>query len=276
MIPDYLLCPICQSPLSLGGRTLICQNGHSFDQAKQGYWNLLPVQQKRSKDPGDNPEMVRARSQFLDREHYAPLRERIASLSSQLVRNNEPSPRVLDIGCGEGYYTSALTAANDGVQVIGLDISKHAIKAACKRSKAVCWTVATGANIPVPEKSQDLLVLMFSRLMPEPFKKVLKPSGHLLLVWPAERHLIELRQTIYDEVRPSQYDPETLLESTFSITQRDLLSFTFTLTEEEELNALLMMTPHSQRISQEKQAELKNKIPFTLTFEVNIGVFAPL
>lgn len=219
--------------------------------------------------------MVGARSQFLNREHYKPLKQRIADLSQELV-SEQPAPRIIDIGCGEGYYTSALYSVVSNAHMVGLDISKHAVKAACKRSKEICWMVASGANIPVQDHSQDLLILMFSRLMPEPFHKVLKPSGKLLLVWPAEQHLIELRQTIYDEIRPSQYDPTKLLESTFSPELHETLSFDFTLTEEDELNALLAMTPHSQRISQEKKTELLEKIPFSLTFHVNIGVFAPL
>ncbi len=47
-------CPLCQQALLLDEKSYRCENNHSFDQAKQGYVNLLPVQFKHSKEPGDN------------------------------------------------------------------------------------------------------------------------------------------------------------------------------------------------------------------------------
>ena len=38
-----LICPICQLPLTQEGRSLRCGRNHSFDMARQGYVNLLPV-----------------------------------------------------------------------------------------------------------------------------------------------------------------------------------------------------------------------------------------
>ena len=48
-------------PLQREGNTWACAQGHSFDVAKQGYVNLLPVQNKRSRDPGDSKAIVTAR-----------------------------------------------------------------------------------------------------------------------------------------------------------------------------------------------------------------------
>ncbi len=58
-----IICPLCQLPLikeqinNKQGRWY-CDNNHSFDIAKQGYTNLLPVQNKKSRSPGDDAEMV--------------------------------------------------------------------------------------------------------------------------------------------------------------------------------------------------------------------------
>ncbi|MCI2284110.1 hypothetical protein L3081_12860 [Colwellia sp. MSW7] len=70
---ENYLCPLCQQALILNDNTYRCINNHSFDRAKQGYVNLLPVQFKHSKAPGDNKDMVNARRAFLDKGFYQPL-----------------------------------------------------------------------------------------------------------------------------------------------------------------------------------------------------------
>ncbi|MFP5340714.1 MAG: putative RNA methyltransferase, partial [Gammaproteobacteria bacterium] len=76
-----LICPICQAPLSALDNGVVCAANHRFDRARQGYLNLLPVQHKNSRDPGDNQAMVEARRRFLDGGHYAPLARRLAELA---------------------------------------------------------------------------------------------------------------------------------------------------------------------------------------------------
>lgn len=98
-------CPLCHQPLSREKNSYICPQRHQFDMAKEGYVNLLPVQHKRSRDPGDSAEMIQARRAFLDAGHYQPLRDAIVAQLRE--RLDEKATAVLDIGCGEGYYTHA-------------------------------------------------------------------------------------------------------------------------------------------------------------------------
>ncbi|HLV16926.1 MAG TPA: SAM-dependent methyltransferase, partial [Pseudomonas sp.] len=56
-----LICPLCRNPLDAVENGVACATGHRFDRARQGYLNLLPVQHKKSRDPGDNQAMVEAR-----------------------------------------------------------------------------------------------------------------------------------------------------------------------------------------------------------------------
>ena len=72
-------CPLCHQPLSREKNSYICPQRHQFDMAKEGYVNLLPVQHKRSRDPGDSAEMMQARRAFLDAGHYQPLRDAIVA-----------------------------------------------------------------------------------------------------------------------------------------------------------------------------------------------------
>lgn len=63
---------------------MICSNRHSFDQARSGYVNLLPVNQKRTKQPGDNKQMVHARTQFLDAGYYSVYGKRLHNVSQRM------------------------------------------------------------------------------------------------------------------------------------------------------------------------------------------------
>lgn len=273
----HLVCPVCSLALTQQGNTLSCEQNHCYDQAKQGYWNLLLVQRKRSKDPGDNQQMVAARTHFLDQHCYQPLADNVCTAVQQELAD-KPDARLLDMGCGEGYYTTQVEEALSGtpVEMIGLDISKHAIKAACRRSKSIHWLVASGAQMPVPEQSQDMLLVMFSRLMPAAFAKIVRPAGLLLLAWPAQDHLLELRQSIYEEIKVSEYDPTAELAALFSCEKIDTLRFEFSLKTAQDIQALLDMTPHSQRISAATTAKLLSSAPLNLTFHVNLGFFRRL
>jgi len=250
-----LICPVCSEPLQAVDNRLQCDRNHSFDRAKQGYWNLLLAQKKRSKAPGDNAEMVQARQRFLDAGHYTPLAEAIITL----LQAHLPEPttaRVLDIGCGEGWYTDRLQQQL-GAQVTGLDISKEAVKAACRRNRAVQWLVATGADMPLAADSVDAATLVFSRLMPAPTAKVLKPGGLLLVVYPGPGHLRALRGLIYQQVRDSSgFDPASQLGDLFEVVEEQSLAFDFNLDSTAAIQDLLAMTPHGQRLNADARTRI--------------------
>ncbi len=275
MSEQTLACPVCRATLNQNGSNLRCDAGHSFDRARQGYWNLLLVQKKRSKDPGDNTTMVQARRDFLDQHYYQPLSDAVNTLAVDSLKDTH-MPKVMDMGCGEGYYTDRLQQAlvdnNSFPQLSALDISKHAVKAACRRNKQIQWMVASGADMPLPANSQDLLCVLFSRLMPEPFARVIKPGGQLLIAWPGEQHLIELRQHIYDEVRGSQFDPIAQLSEQFELTSQQQVSYPFTLQRQADIQALLDMTPHGQRLAGDKRARLDALDSLPLTLDVNLAL----
>jgi 23S rRNA (guanine745-N1)-methyltransferase len=131
-------CPSCSELLSLNAKVWQCDNGHTFDCAKEGYVNLLLAQHKNSKAPGDSKEMVVARQQFLAQGYYRPLADKIGAIVADFVNNKTPLS-LLDAGCGEGYYTGQVLdkLVQQGVSVIasGIDISKPAIIKAAKRKK---------------------------------------------------------------------------------------------------------------------------------------------
>lgn len=245
-----LICPICQGALTSADNGVVCPAGHRFDRARQGYLNLLPVQHKNSRDPGDNAAMVEARRRFLDGGHYAPLARRLAQLAA------ERSPqRWLDIGCGEGYYTEQIGAALPQAEGYALDISREAIKRACKRTPQLTWLVASMARVPLSDASCHLLASVFSPLDWQEAQRLLAPGGGLLRMGPTHQHLIELRQKLYDEVR--DYDDQKhlqLIPDGMSLAHSETLSFTLQLDSEQARADLLAMTPHGWRASAERRA----------------------
>ncbi len=279
MMPEHLCCPVCRAALSASDNNLRCDNGHSFDRARQGYWNLLLAHKKRSKNPGDSAEMVQARRAFLNEGHYQRLSEQVNALASELCQAEQPN-NIVDMGCGEGFYTerlfSSLSEQMPALQLTGLDISKPAVRAACQRSKSIHWLVASGADMPLPDASVDLLLVMFSRLMPQPFADLVKPGGHLLLAWPGDNHLIELRQQIYQEVRSSGFDPTAQLDGLFSGEQIETVSYRFTLDNPDSIATLLEMTPHARRLTAEAREKLLQQPQLALTLDVKLGVFRRL
>ncbi|MBR9882692.1 MAG: methyltransferase domain-containing protein [Oceanospirillales bacterium] len=273
-----LSCPVCHGALAIDAdeKSLRCEAGHSFDRARQGYWNLLLAQRKKSKDPGDNSEMIQARRRFLDAGYYWLIAEQLNQLLVAELSGIQ-SPLLLDLGCGEGYYTmqieEALTAAGFSAQIAGLDISKHAVKAACKRSTGIDWLVATGADVPLPAESLDAMTLMFSRVMPGPMAKVIKPGGLLVVVWPGPAHLMALRELIYDEVRLREYDPTPELDALFEHQRTETLNFDFEIDNAQGIDDLLTMTPHGQRIKSSTHSAILERGQLNCQADIRLGVY---
>lgn len=192
-----LCCPICAQPLERAERSYICPKRHCFDIAREGYVNLLPANRKNSKDPGDDKDMVSARTRFLDGGYYAPLRDALAGL----VLEKKPAA-VLDSGCGEGWYTAGVCAAlrecGLNTRVAGVDLSRSALKKAARRTKEAEFAAASVYHLPVADRSADLLLNCFSPLALEEFRRVLKPDGAFLYVVPGAKHLWELKQVLYE------------------------------------------------------------------------------
>lgn len=237
-----LLCPICAQELHRQGNQYVCPQGHSFDIARQGHVNLLPVQQKHSKNPGDTRQQVLCRREFLEAGFYAPiLQTLVEAAQSRSIRG-----QILDVGCGEGYYAARLAQALDS-PLLGLDISKEAVRAAAGRYKGFQWLCATAAHIPVGPESVDLLTTLFALTLPEEFARVLKPGGWLFQVLAAPDHLLGLKSVIYDQLHHKPKDTVPELPG-FSREQSIPIRFSFTV-EGPQIQNLLSMTPHLFRIS---------------------------
>ena len=263
-----LLCPICGNALTKQDKSYRCENGHSFDIARQGHINLLPVQHKRSLSPGDTAQQVASRRNFLDGGFYAPIREALCALA----KDHECHGPILDVGCGEGYYSAALAAALNA-ELLGLDISKEAVRYAAGRYKGPVWICASAARLPVKNDSVGLITSLFALTIPEEFKRVLRPDGAFIQVLAAEDHLLGLKNIIYPELHHKEKFTTPELPG-FRLTESRPLKFTFTV-EGEQVQNLLSMTPHVYRISKEGAENLRQTKRLTDTASCVLNLYHP-
>ncbi len=248
MLPPYS-CPLCKHPLYANQQGLSCVNGHQFDRARQGYFNLLPVQHKKSKQPGDNLEMVRARRDFLQSGHYQPLAKWLHQLSQQL------QPQLaLDIGCGEGYYSHHMQQGLQSGQLVGLDISKEMIRLASKQYPKQNWLVGSSKLLPFDDQQIDLLCCIFSFYQLDELLRVLKPGGQLIWVNADQRHLWQLRERLYPEVHTKECSLPAELIQHFHIQKQESLHWQIQLNKDQAL-ALMKMTPHYWRAKKERREQ---------------------
>ncbi len=268
-MPSLFRCPICTAPLTRGERTYTCPNGHSYDQSAEGYTHLLPANQKNSKNPGDDKQMVAARSDFLDKGYYAPLRNVLTDLALELTAGI-PSPALLDSGCGEGYYTAGLANTLPLARLAGIDISKFAVRRAAKRVKSGEFAVASAYHLPVPDHSINLLYNIFSPLSAEEFARVLVPGGYFVYVVPDQRHLWQMKEVLYENpyenpVKQEDY-PNFVWQKVIP------LRYAVTLDSSADIMALFSMTPYAWKTPKDGVDRLRrlSQLETEIGFDIHV------
>ncbi len=233
-------CPICQENLTLVESSLKCSNRHSFDLAKFGYVNLAPqIKQSANYDK----ENFQNRQQILEAGFYQAILEGI----SDLLITNPSAKTVLDIGCGEGFYSRKLQESHSDKTFYAFDISKDSVQIAAKSEPnwAVNWFVGDLARLPIKDASMDILLDIFSPANYGEFRRVLSKDGILIKVIPTENHLKEIRQMVQDLLTKKDYSNQDIKEhfqEHFSIQSRQTASLTKPISAEQR-QALLAMTP---------------------------------
>ncbi len=251
-------CPICKKSLT-GDKVAKCPCGHCFDVAKQGHINLL-MSNASGKRHGDDSAMVQARSAFLDKGYYAPLRDKIKEILGEGLT-------LLDSGCGEGYYSSALAVGN---RLCGIDISKDAVKVAARRVSSGDFAVASVGDIPLADGSVDGVVCIFAPESDE-FARVLKPTGRLITVVPMEKHLIELKKAVYS--KPYLNPPVCAEKEGYTLKSGHELKYTIEIDCNEDILALFKMTPYYYKTGKEDQQKLSGLDRLTVSVEFYIGEY---
>ena len=242
-----LKCPVCARPLIEEEKRYFCEHGHSFDKAREGYVHLLPSHQMHSKMPGDNREMVMARARFLSLGYYAPLAQRLCALC--LSSDTEDKTCILDAGCGEGYYTQQVY---DGVRlrgrppdILGVDISKAAVRMAARRLPQACFAVASVFALPVFDNQVRTVVNVSAPLCEAETRRVLCRGGRALFAIPSTRHLMGLKELLYE--KPYENDVKDFCITGLEKVGVEKVYYRICLDDSAVLQDLFMMTPYYYR-----------------------------
>ena len=262
-----LSCPVCKSDLMKEEKCLKCEKGHSFDIAKEGYVNLLTASHKSGDLLGDNKSMALSRQNFLNKGYFSSLS---SFLSDYAKKHFNEKSILLDICCGEGYYSSEVLKENK-YTLYGFDLSKSMVRLGAKRRLPASFFVANLSRIPLKDESIDFAFHLFAPFHEKEFSRILKKDGRLLTVVPGENHLFELKEAIYE--KPYKNDEklpeadELILKDTFKVKEK------ITLTSKEDIESLFMMTPYYYRTSQKDKEKLQSLDSLEVTVEFVVGEY---
>ena len=260
-------CPICQEKLTLVESSLKCEHRHSFDLAKFGYVNLAPqIKQSTNYDK----ENFQNRQQILEAGFYQAILEGV----SDLLATKPSAKTVLDIGCGEGFYSRKLQETHSDKTFYAFDISKDSVQIAAKSEPnwAVNWFVGDLARLPIKDASMDILLDIFSPANYGEFRRVLSKDGILIKVIPTENHLKEIRQMVQDQLTKKDYSNQDIKEhfqEHFSIQSSQIASLTKPISAEQR-QALLAMTPLLFHVDQTK-IDWSQLTEITIEAEILVG-----
>ncbi|MBI5421661.1 methyltransferase domain-containing protein [Candidatus Peregrinibacteria bacterium] len=275
-------CPVCGQKLSKEGKVLSCEKKHSYDIASQGYVNLILANQKRTKDPGDSKAMVESRTHFLGQGYYDRLSDHVNEMILKVMKGSSDRRggfNVVDVGCGEGYYTERLqrflekSDVESRFQCFGVDVSKSAIQKAAKRDPKIQFCVGNSYQLPYLNASVNVIVSIFSPFDSNELMRVLRPEGKIIVVRPGPNHLRELAALLYDKVE-LQGNPSNL---SANLNRQPIdtseLSYPMHLKTQQDIASLVGMTPYFWSLGEEKRAILAEKQELAVTADFRASVF---
>jgi len=257
----------CAGPLTLDGSQARCPNGHAFDRAREGYWNLLQPQDRRSPRAGDRAEAVIARRRWLARGFVTALAAKVAGLID--ARRLPAGAAAVDVGCGEGTLTGQLLGARE-LDAAGVDLSAKAIALAARADPRLTWIVANADRaLPFVSGSVQLAVSIFGRRPVSELHRVLAPDGSLIVVVPAEDDLIELREASQGQAVRRDRVADVLFELAPSFTPASRASFRHAARHDREaLEDALAMSYRGARAKERERLGGLAELTVTLSAEI--------
>ena len=205
---ELFRCPLCTESIRVNAEgSFFCARGHSFDIAQKGYINLLGQSASGFYDPA----LFRSRQRILQAGFYHSLVE----LLLELIISVGPSCRILDAGCGEGFFMDQIAGDQrvaEHSELFALDIVKEAIQIATRYPAPVCWCVANLTQMPFKDGTMDVLLNILSPAHYGEFSRVLKPTGMFIKVLPGNDYLREIRELAATQLHNREYDNEDVLK----------------------------------------------------------------
>jgi len=256
---SILICPVCGKPLEIGEKTSCCENGHSFDRAKEGYFNFVLNGKPTS---GDSDETVIARRDFLSGGYY----DNLPDYLSKII----PNGVVVDACCGEGHFTEKLSKSLPLCDFYGFDLSKKAVKTASKIDKNTFYFIANIFSVPIADESADTVLHIFAPVCSDEIIRIMKPNGLFIHIFPGARHLWQLKEKLYDN--PYENDETPDVSDGLKLVSSEKIKNTITVSG-NSLKSLIEMTPYFFKTSKQRIFDflsLTNELATETEFIINI------
>lgn len=263
-------CPVCREAFCRDEKVYRCPLGHSYDVSSKGYVNLLLNNSQSSH--GDNKEMLTARRNFLRAGQYSFLAQAVTEMLKHFCLSDGA---LLDIGCGEGYYTEIFASALKGKNIVvaGTDISKSALSLANGKLSGIEYAVATNVHLPVKDHSVDTVTALFTPFSAEEVHRILREDGYFMTVSPAKEHLMGLKRAIYET--PYENDVVSLDERLFTLVQTKMVQKTVVLSASDAWN-LFLMTPYYYKTSKDAQEHFRTAEYLETEFSFILSLYSPV
>lgn len=269
-VVDALRCSVCGAPIGLTGRTLGCENRHSFDLARQGYVNLLHA--RIPAGTADTAPMVSARAEFLATGAYRELAEALGRLCA------DTDGLIVDAGAGTGYYLAHVLDAAPRATGLALDVSAVALRRAARahpRLGAAVWNL--WEPWPVGDEVASVVLNVFAPRNGPEFHRVLAPGGLLAVAAPAPDHLRELGDLVLSvDARKDERLDGTLGEY-FARTGRSQVRRVVEMTPSQQRHAV-EMGPAGHHLDRERRRERLDALdePRAVTVSFTVSTFRRL
>ena len=251
--------------VSENGKSVYCRGSrkHCFDFSADGYLAM-------GQGGGDSKDMVRARKSFLTKDYYLQGAEEICRVAKKYA---DTDSAIIDAGCGEGYYTNKLAAAFG--YTVGFDLSKFACSSAAKSARAsgvdsALYITGSVFELPVSDRCADMIVNVFAPCAEDEYSRVLRDSGHLIVVGAGENHLMGLKEALYEStyVNTARAD----LPKNMTLVERTVASFEIEVCGTEDIGNLFLMTPYYWRTRESDKEKLLalNTLKTKIEFEISV------
>ncbi len=264
---------------------LHCSNKHHFDKNEHGYWVFSQAKKPRV----DSRQVMRSKRFLLESGIFSPLNDALVKMLTAELKAMATDGVVqhLDYDCGEGAFLRTIKSQlAERVKEAELSLVQHGI---CEAENALFSSAKIESDfdedekttlivsnlklLPFAPESFDLVTLIDKQLKGKEPIRVLKQGGYLLQVSPAPRHLWQLKEYIYPDMKEKA--PQSNLISGFEEIQSQRVSFELSVEGEQALT-LLEMTPYAWRANDKvkkriSQAQFESlEIDFVITLSKKV------
>lgn len=254
-----LRCPVCGGDMLRAGDDFACPNKHRVNVNRKGCLNFLsaPV------DSCYDAALFQARRRVFGAGCYRAVAETIETMLPQGMH------RLLDAGCGDGWYLNELLMRHGDWQGAGVDISRDAIFQATDQPCTALWCVGDLRKLPFRDGAFTAVLDVLTPANYDEFRRVLAPEGLLLKVYPGSGYLKEIRAARGMEPY-AEGQVEAYLREKAEVMQEKRVTVSHKVTP-ELWRDFVWMTPLNQDLSDDEKEKLAQRPAETVTVDLHIA-----